>query len=171
MKKIILLIFVILVSLQLNAQSKIGTIEIEFIVSKMPILTQVEKDLTAYNTELEAQNDQKLIDYQKQFDVYKQNENTYTEAVKKTKQGELIAAENDIKKFQNNAGKLIQIRQDDLMRPLYQLIGDAIEKVAKEESYTQILKIDNTIVYIDQNYDITLKVMTKMGIPLPEQGK
>ncbi len=170
MKRIILFIVIVITSLQINAQTKVGTIEIEFIVSKMPQLEQVQKNLEAYNSDFANQNKTKLEAYQKLIDTYNQNIDSYNDAEKKVKQDEIISAENEIKKFQENASKLVQIKQEELMQPLYKQIGEALESVAKEEGYSQVLKASNNLVYVDQNYDITLKVMAKLGLPLPEQG-
>ena len=171
MKKITLILFVLLTSLQINAQSKVGTIDVEFILSKMPQLEQVGKDVKAYNADLDKQVNVKISKYQSLIEVYKQNENTFSDTEKKTKQDEIIALEKDIQKFQQNATKLSQIKQNELLGPLYQKIGDALNVIAKENNYSQVFTIDNSIAYLDANFDITLKVMTKLGLPLPEQGK
>jgi outer membrane protein len=102
-------------------------------------------------------------------DSYQQNESTYTEAIKKEKQSEIIALENDIKQFQQNSNKLIQLKQDELIQPLYQIIGDALNAVSKEEKFTQVFTINNNIVYLDPKMDLTIKVMKKMGLPIPKE--
>jgi len=171
MKKISILIIAIFTSLQINAQSKVGTVDVEYILSVMPQLEQVRTDLKTYSDDLENQARVKINTYQTLVDAYKQNESGYTEAIKKEKQNEIITLEQDINKFQQNINQLVQIKQNELVQPLYNMIGESLNIVAKENSFSQILTLDNSIVYLDPNYDITLKVMTKMGLPLPEQGK
>jgi outer membrane protein len=134
MKKLsILSVIAIIFSIQLNAQTKVGTVDVEYIISNMPELEQVRTDVTSYNDGLESQSKLKINTFQTLVDSYQQNESTYTEAIKKEKQSEIIALENDIKQFQQNSNKLIQLKQDELIQPLYQIIGDALNAVSKEE--------------------------------------
>ncbi len=169
MKKISILIIAIVTSLQVNAQSKVGTIDVEYILSQMPQLEQVNQDVKAYSDDLESQLQVKVTNYKALIEVYQQNESSFTEDIKKAKQDEIIALEQDIQKFQKNGASLVQIRQNELINPLYQLIGEAFNQVATEEKFTQILTINNTIAYLDPAFDITLRTMTKMGIPIQKE--
>ena len=170
MKKLsILLVIAIIFSIQLNAQSKVGTVDVEYIISNMSELEQVRTDVTSYNDGLESQSKLKINTFQTLVDSYQQNESTYNEAIKKEKQSEIIALENDIKQFQQNSNKLIQLKQDELIQPLYQIIGDALNAVSKEEKFTQVFTINNNIVYLDPKMDLTIKVMKKMGLPIPKE--
>jgi len=171
MKKISILIIAIITSLQIQAQAKVGTIDIEYIISNMPQLEQVNLDVKAYSDDLENQLQVKVTKYKALIEVYQQNESSFTEDIKKTKQDEIIAIEQDIQKFQKNGASLVQIRQNESLNPLYKLIGDAMTEVASEEKFSQILTINNTIAYLDPNFDITLRTMTKMGIPIPKEGE
>ena len=104
MKKLsILSVIAIIFSIQLNAQSKVGTVDVEYIISNMPELEQVRTDVTSYNDGLESQSKLKINTFQTLVDSYQQNESTYTEAIKKEKQSEIIALENEIKQFQQNS--------------------------------------------------------------------
>jgi outer membrane protein len=167
MKNLIILLFAILTSFQINAQSKVGTIDIEYILSVMPQLEQVNNDIKAYSEELENQSQIKITNYNALVKVYQEKEASYDEALKKERQDEIIALEQDIQKFQKNASSLVQIRQNELANPLYQSIGEALNIVAEEGKFTQVFTINNTIAYLDPDLDITLAVIEKMGIVLP----
>ena len=169
MKKLSILIIAVIFSFQLNAQSKVGTIDVEYILSIMPQLEQVRADVIAYNTDLDNQSKVKISTYQTLIEAYKQNENTYTETEKKEKQNEIIALENDIKKFQQNSSQLANIKQNELVQPLYQMIGEALNEIATEENFTQVFTINNDIAYLDPKFDVTLRVMTKMGLSTPKE--
>ena len=114
MKNLIILLFAILTSFQINAQSKVGTIDIEYILSVMPQLEQVNNDIKAYSEELENQSQVKITNYKALVKVYQEKEASYDEALKKERQDEIIALEQDIQKFQKNASSLVQIRQNEL---------------------------------------------------------
>ncbi|WP_299261132.1 OmpH family outer membrane protein [uncultured Aquimarina sp.] len=167
MKNILFPILLLIISAQTIAQSKVGTIDSEFILSKLPELTKVQEELKAYNTKLEADLKVKVDDYQTKVKAYQEGVATMTEPLKKTKQEEIITLENDITKFRQNGSQLVQIEQNRLLQPLYTKIGKALEEVAKAEGYTQVLTITTSgLAYIDPKFDLTKTVMTKLGIPL-----
>ncbi|WP_299314930.1 OmpH family outer membrane protein [uncultured Aquimarina sp.] len=167
MKNILFPILLLIISAQTIAQSKVGTIDSEFILSKLPELTKVQEELKAYNTKLEADLKVKVDDYQTKVKAYQEGVATMTEPLKKTKQEEIITLENDITKFRQNGSQLVQIEQNRLLQPLYTKIGKALEEIAKSEGYTQVLTITTSgLAYIDPKFDLTKTVMTKLGIPL-----
>ncbi|MFL1896929.1 OmpH family outer membrane protein [Aquimarina sp. 2-A2] len=169
MKKIALLVLIFLTGFQINAQSKVGTIDSEFILSKMPELTKVQEDLNAYNKKLEGDLKVKVDEYQAKIEAYKTQAETYSDPMKKTKQEEIITLENDIAKFRQNGSKLFQIKQNQLLQPLYQKIGKTLEDIAKAEGYSQVLTITSSgLAYIDPKFDLTKSVMTKLGIKTEE---
>lgn len=171
MKKVLLL-FTLIASFQISAQSKTGTVDSEFILSKMPELTKVQEDLKAYNIKLETELKTKVDAYQQKVKEYQEKVASYTDPMKKTKQEEIIALENDIAKFRQNGSQLVQLEQNKLIQPLYQKIGKALEEIAKAEKYTQVFTITSSgLAYIDPNYDLTKKVMTKLGIKAEEPKK
>jgi len=169
MKKLVLLILLATVSFNANAQSKTGTIDTEFILSKMPELTKVQENLKAYNTKLEGELKVKVDGYQAKVKEYQEKVASFTDPMKKTKQEEIIALEDDIAKFRQNGSQLVQLEQNKLLQPLYQKIGKALEEIAKAEKFTQVFTITTSgLAYVDPNFDLTQKVMTKLGIKLPD---
>ena len=82
---------------------------------------------------------------------------------------ELTELEQDIKQYQDNGNKLMQLKQNELMRPLYKKLNLAIKEIAKENGYTLILTTTvNQFAYIDQEFDITKLVIAKLNIKEPE---
>lgn len=165
LKYIFIIAAIFLASLSIQAQSKVGTVNINTVLSKLPELIKVQEDIKKYNDELGTTLEEKITAYQAKIDAYKKEEATYSDLMKKTKQQEIIGLENDINKFRENGSKLVQLRQDELMRPLYKKISDMIEVVAKEEKYSQVLTTDgNEFAYADAKFDITQIVMQKLGL-------
>ncbi len=163
--KIIKLLF-LFVSISSFAQSKVGTIDIDFIISKMPELTSVQKQLDDYKKELDVDFKKNMDAYNALIKAYTDNEVTFTIAVKKQKQDEIVTAENDLGKFQQNGTKLISIRRDALLSPLYKKLGVALGKIAKEKAYTQVLQIDEYLVYLDNDFDLTIQVLEELGVEI-----
>ncbi|MBP2832299.1 OmpH family outer membrane protein [Aquimarina sp. U1-2] len=170
MKKLVILLLACVTSFQVQAQSKTGTIDTDFVLSKMPELTKVQEDLKAYNSKMEADLKVKVDEYQAKVKEYQEKVASFTEPMKKTKQEEIITLENDIAKFRQNGSQLVQLEQNKLLQPLYDKIGDALEEIAKAEKYTQVFTITTSgLAYIDPQYDLTRKVIAKLGITLKEE--
>ena len=159
-------LFFLFLSISSFAQSKVGTIDIDFIITKMPEITNVQKLLDDYKAELDVDFNKNMEAYNALIKDYTDNEVTFTIAVKKQKQDEIITAENDLGKFQQNGTKLISIRRDALLSPLYQKIGVALGKVAKENAYTQVMQIDEFLVYLDNDFDLTIQVLKELGVEI-----
>jgi len=165
-KYISLLIVFMLFSISTQAQSKVGTVNVNEILTKLPELTTVNTEVKAYNSGLEKTLNNKITVYKTKLAAYKKNAETYSDIMKKTMGEELYGLENDIKTFQQNGGQLTQLKQDDLLRPLYKKISDMIAVVANEQGYTQILTVDgNEFAYANEKFDITKLVKTKLDIP------
>jgi len=150
------------------SQSKVGTVDVDFILSNMPELPAIQKQIEEYGKELDAEFNKNLEAYNALVKEYTDGEVGFTIAQKKTKQEEIVNSESELNKFQQNGSKLINLRRDDLLRPLYQKIGVSLEKIAAAEGYTQVLQLDNLVVYADNAYDITLTILKDLGITIEE---
>ena len=148
--------------------SKVGTIDVDFILSKMPDLTTVRDGVETYGKGLDTELGEKLARYDSLIKGYQDNESTYGDAIKKGKQEEIISLEAEMQQFRQNSVQLIQLRQNELMQPLYQKVGEALELVAQEGGYSQVLTSNSTVAYLDPNFDLTIAVMKKLGLPTEE---
>lgn len=168
MKKHIFII-VFLFTAIISAQTKVGTINTEYIVSKMPEFTDVQKKLETYGKTLDEGFKEKLDEYQAKVKDYTEKEATYTAALKELKQKDILKLEEDIQKLRSNSSKLLQIRQEELLRPLYNKVGAEVEKIVKAEGFTHIFNENNSLIYIDPKFDITIKVMKNLGISIESE--
>ncbi|WP_161555223.1 OmpH family outer membrane protein [Dokdonia sinensis] len=166
MKKIMLCVVVLFITAATFAQTKVGTIDPEFIISKMPELAQSQEALKVYNQDLEKQLTDKIATYEAALKAANETFTTLSDEAKNAKQTELTGMENDIQKFRANGAQLIQLKQSELLNPLYNKISEALSVVAKEQSFTQVLTIgnNNNLAYADPAFDLTNAVMAKLGI-------
>ena len=172
MKFKITLFFIAFISTVSIAQTKVGTIDSDYIVSKMPETKIVLDRTQAYGAKLDSSFSIKLKEFQAKVEDFKKTEKTLAELEKKTLIKEISAMEIDVKKYQQNGNKLMQLKQDELMRPLYKKLGEAIKQVAKANNYSQVLTITgNEFAYIDIKFDITELVIKNLGIVIPEEKK
>lgn len=169
MKKIITLFSLVLLSYSSFAQTKVGTIDAEYILSQLPEMTQVNEGLKTYNEELQKNLEASIQEYETLAKDYQQNNATFTDEVKKTKEGKLISLENDIKGFRQKASVMMQMKRNELTQPLYEKINKAMLQVIQEGNYTQILHAGgNSLAFAAEEYDITNKVMAKLGMTVQE---
>ncbi len=169
MKKVILLFSLALLSFSAVAQSKVGTIDAEYIISQMPEMAQVNEGLKVYNTELQTDLESSIAEYEKLVNAYKEENATLSDEDKQTKEGEIISLETDIKGFRQKASVMMQMKRNELTKPLYEKINSAMVEVISEEGYTQILHAgSNGLAFSAEDSDITEKVITKLGIEVQQ---
>lgn len=157
-------IAILFVGITSFAQGKVGAADIEYIVSQMPEMEQVQEQLQLYAGQLESDLNEKLVAYNELRDDYEKVKDNLGETALKEKQAELIEKENDIQKYQQNGGRLIELKQQEFMRPLYNKIVAALNKVAKAQKYTYITQITQDMVYLDPNFDLTEDILEELGI-------
>ncbi|PQJ81841.1 OmpH family outer membrane protein [Polaribacter glomeratus] len=172
MKFKITILFIVFISTLSIAQSKVGTINSEYIISIMPQTKIVVEKTQDYGAKLDSSFSIKAKDYEDKVADFRKNEAEYGELMKKTLVNEITSMEQELKKYQENGNKLMQLKQNELMRPLYKLLNDAIEQVSKENKYTQVLTTSgNQFAYLDEKFDITQLVMNKLGVKAPVEVK
>ena len=166
-KHLLYTIAIVFCSFTTSAQTKVGTVNINILVSKLPEIAQVKQGMEAYEKELQADLKAKLDAYGKEVEEANKAFATMTKENKEKKQKEIFDLEADIQKFRQNAVQLVQLKQDELMRPLYRKVGQAVSVVAKEEKFTQVFTLDgNELAYVDPLYDLTLKAAAKLGLTI-----
>lgn len=170
MKNILVALAILLTSVSLNAQTKVGTIDAEFILAQMPETKTVEEDIKAYNLKLQEELQNTIKKYEELVAAYQTDNATLTEEDKAAKESEIISVENDIKNFRQKATVLMQVRRNELTQPLYMKIDAAMKTIIEKEKYTQIFNTSiNGMAYADEKFDITDAVLTKLGIELPKE--
>lgn len=170
MKKLVLMAGLMLVSLSSFAQTKIGTIDADYIIAQMPEMTAVNDGLKNYNTELQTELDKSVKEYERLVNDYKSGSAAFTEEMKSTKESEIVSLENDIKGFRQKASVMMQMKRNELTEPLFQKINDAMLEIVNEEGYTQIFHAGgNALAFSAESNDITNKVLKKLGIEVQAQ--
>jgi outer membrane protein len=167
MKLRILAVALFFTSILATGQTKVGSVNSELIVGIMPEMKTVVADLGKYAAKLDSSYQDKVKEYEEKVAAFQKLGNV-SDNFKKVKLDEISALEQGLQKSQQNGNQLIQLKRNELLRPLYKKISDAITEIAKAEGYTQILTTSgNEFAYVDERFDITQKVMDKLGVKLP----
>lgn len=165
MKKSILLLAFLFLSIGMQAQTKVGTIDVNYILGQLPEIKSVDEGLKTYNTELQEELQKTIKKYEDLVADYQATNETITEEEKTAKESEIVGLENDIRNFRQKASVLLEMRRNELTQPLYEKIDGAMQEVIQDQKYTQIINVNaNALAYGDPAYDITDDVLTKLGI-------
>lgn len=165
MKSKILIIAAVLLSSITFAQTKVGTINSDLVIGKMPQMKNVLRRMENAGKKLDSSFNLKATDYKTKIESYKAEEKIMTDADKQSRIQELQKLEQEMQQFRVNGSKMIQLQREEYMRPLYKKLSEVIAEVAKANGYTQILTTNgNQFGYIDERFDITKLVLDKLGI-------
>ncbi|TVZ55097.1 periplasmic chaperone for outer membrane proteins Skp [Lutibacter sp. Hel_I_33_5] len=161
MKSKLLIAITILFTSISFAQTKVGTVDLDYIIGLMPEMKKVISNTQAYGVKLDSTFQVKLKEYQVKLEEYKK----MSDLLKKVNTKEIAGLEQDLQKYRQNGNQLIQLKRDEFMRPLYGKVGGVISEISKANGYTQVLTIKgNEFAYIDEKFDITQLVLDKLGL-------
>ena len=158
------------------AAQKFGYVDSEFIMSKMPAYTQAQQELNTLSGNWQKDIESQKKDLDKLYRNYQAEEVVLTEAMKKKRQDEILAKEQDIKAYSNKIfgyeGQLFKKRQE-LTKPVQDLVFEAIEKVAKKKQLAIVFDKagDLTMLYTNPVHDYTEFVLEELGLASEERNQ
>lgn len=170
MKRIILtLVILIALPFYTFSQSKIGYIDSDTIMDKLPDVQDARQKLDALIQDWQSELQKMESQWKTKFDDYEKRKLIMTDQTRTEIESELVKLENQIaefreKKFGTN-GELFQ-KQDELMKPVQNKIFNAITKVAEEEDLDFVFDRsgDIMILFAKEQYDISQKVLDKLKV-------
>lgn len=184
MKRILLVValFTTLFAVKVNAQTvqKIGTANLEYILSNMPETKKIEADLMAYEQQLRTQLESKGAEYQRKLDEYQKGVQSglMPAAVIADKEKELMGMQQSIQEFEKAAQEDLQSKQQSMLDPILTKVRESINKVAAANNYTYIISThvdysgSEIILYSKDKEanDISTLVLKDMGITISQTG-
>jgi outer membrane protein len=177
-KKISIVFLMVLIASSVFAQQtpKIGYTNLDYLLSLMPDVKQIESELQAYEKQLSGQLESKYQEYQKKMEEYQKGVSSglMSELVKQDKEKELITLQTSIKEFEEKAQQDLQKKQVSLLEPVYDKIQKSIDKVAEANGYTYVLNThadmggSAIILYArSKDEDISSLVLKDLGVTMP----
>ena len=173
MKKIniLLISLLFLTSNVLSQEIKIGYTNVEYVLSFLPETKQVQSEVQAYGTQLQNQLQSKITDFQSKADAFQKTAATMTDLVRADKQEELQNLQASIQKFQTEAQTSIAQKEQDLFKPLFEKISNAINVVSERENFTHVFSAGvpgvDVLLYAKPTDDISNLVLAELGIDPP----
>ncbi len=173
MKKVLVMMLALGFVFNTYAQNtKIGFTNADYVLSLMPETKEVESQVAAYEKQFTNSIQQKYQTFQAKVAEYQQNAPTMTEQVRAQKEQELQAENQTLQKFQQDAEQSIVKKQQELYQPLYEKIQTTIDKVAKEQGYTHILRAEALLFISDEKTgDISDSVLRSLGVEPPARDE
>jgi len=155
-----------------NAQDvKIGYTNVEYIMSLMPEMEQIDADIKDYSNQLGQQIQTKSTDFQQKAAAFQQAAPNMTEEAINTRRSELEKLQQDAQKFEQDAQTSYQRKLQELLEPVQTKVYNAINSVAAENNYSHILSESAgqspVLLYTKDNDPFTDLVLAKLGVEAP----
>ncbi|MER3497518.1 MAG: hypothetical protein C4308_02190 [Chitinophagaceae bacterium] len=172
MKKI-LSVFVIAagliaISAQANAQTKIGYMSVDQMVSIMPEAAKIDSLLQKYQSDSLNSTFKTIIDeYNYKDSMLNKTDTSKTpKSILNQYRTDLNILAYQVQNWQTITQQAIQNKEEELLAPLYTKVITALRTVAKEKGYTYVLSKDAFLVAPDGD-DLLPAVAAKLGVKLP----
>lgn len=162
------LLLAVLFSGSVFAQLKIGYIDSQIILNKLPSAVEAQKKLeeqsNAWAEELQKMGD-KIRSLQQQLE---QQSLLLSEEKKQEKQDEIQQLYLDSQRFQDQKfgqqGELYQ-KRNELLQPIFDQINEKIQAVAEESGYDYIFDaVAGNILYAKEEYNLTKILLDELGV-------
>lgn len=167
MKKILLvLIFLIFVE-NVNAQ-KFAYVDSQFILENIPEYQQAKQELDNISYQWQEEIENAYQDIDKLYRAYQTDKVLLTDKMRQNREDEIIKKEKDVKELQQQRfgkdGDLYK-KQEELIRPIQNLIYNAIQEYAEQGRYGIIFdkSSDLLMLYADENLDKSEKILDYLG--------
>lgn len=167
-------IFFILAFLFLNfnlpafSQTKVGYIDSKKILESMQDSRDAKQRLEALVTQWQSELKQLQDSLKNMRDDYEKKKLILTDQLKQQTEKEISDVENSVTNFNNEKfgenGEYFR-SQIEFMKPVQDRIFKAIETVAKDGNYDYVFdrSSDILLLYVNENYDLTAKVINEIG--------
>jgi outer membrane protein len=147
----------------LHAQSKIGYISMEELVTSMPEAKKADTALEKYKEDLQKAQQDMQADLQTRYQKFVVDSPSMTQAKKDLVRKEIQDLLTQVQSSTQDAQAAFQKKQQDLYGPIQQKALDAIQTVAKEGGYGYVMSKENLIVSPPGD-DLLPLVKKKLGI-------
>ncbi|MCJ8164747.1 OmpH family outer membrane protein [Pontibacter sp. E15-1] len=155
---------------------KIGYIDSNFILSKMPAYNKVQQEMDKYASAWQKEIEQLQQESDKLKQDYRAEEVLLTEQMKKKRQIEIAKKEAELHDYQQKVfgyeGMMFKRRQE-LMRPIQDEVFEAVEKVSKSKGVQMMFDKSGDLVMIYTNpvHDYTEYVLESLGLASERQNQ
>ena len=167
MKKIIIIAAMALVSLAATAQeTKIAYVDFNEVIMLMPEMdaarATLEENEMTQNEILQSMYEE----YQTKVQQYQQKAETWTAAIRQSKESELMEIQSRLEQTQQSFATEINQIQQELQAPIVEKAQNTVNELAKAKGVAVVLE-KGSVIYIDpaQCVDLTPEARKALNIP------
>ena len=163
-KKVIFLFIILFFNLSLVSQTKVAHIDTYELISNMPEMLEVQKQLEQYSKERMNDVREMRSAVRTKLELYKSEADKKTPEENKERLQEIEGMEENIDLYYNQIIQDMQKKQEDLMKPIYDNVFKVIQEVGKENGFDYVLdSAKNQGVLLANGFDLMEKVKIKLG--------
>ena len=172
MKKIAFIVTILFTATHIYAQ-KIGVVDTNYVLSKLPQFKEAENRLNTQVTQWQADLQQLQAEYERKREAFENEKVLLVGDQLKLREKEIVDMETSIRntigaRFGTN-GEVNQLRSN-LTKPYQDQIWNAIKTVSTKNNLGIVLDKSNNIsvIFLDKKYDYTEAVLNLLGKSLPK---
>lgn len=169
MNKLLVIIFLFALSTSTSfAQKKYGYLNFGNVVSLMPDTKAADTQLETYRKQLVTKGEEMAQTFQRNYQKLVQEVNSKTLSPKQQEERELAlqSEQQAILKYEQEVIQKVQVKRDELLKPIVEKVQSAITAVGKENNYAMIFDTStfNAILYVQDSDNVLDLVKAKLGI-------
>jgi outer membrane protein len=165
MKKLLLGAVMAFGFLSASAQTKIGYINTDELMSVMPEAAKINADLNEYQLSLQQQGQTLQVEADKKRDQYFKDSVTLSASMKEIRRDELVKLYSRLQNYEQEAQEKAQQYAQSKIAPIRAKALDAIKAVAKEKGYAYVIdEASSSLLVMPPGDDLLAAVKAKLGI-------
>tara|TARA_R110001583_G_scaffold11547_1_gene51943 strand:+ start:7757 stop:8290 length:534 start_codon:yes stop_codon:yes gene_type:complete len=155
-------------------QQRYGFVDTSYILDHVPDYKSAQDQLNEYSAKLQSEIESVYLEIKNLHAKLRKDQVFLSPELRSKKEKEILAKEALAQKLQSKyfgqEGDLYKKRQD-LVRPIQDDIYDVIKEIAKAGNYGMIIDKASgpTIIYSNNKFDLSDKVLYKLGIRVNKQ--
>jgi len=147
------------------AQSKIGYVNSEKVLSDIPAIKEANNEIQKFREEFLKEQQGMYSLYEAKVKEFEGNAVNWGETVAKSRAEDIKALELKIQEYEKSGQDRLTKKQQLLLTPLLQKANEAIKKVAEEKGYDLIVDVTNgSVVYIKEDEKNNLSDIVKQEV-------
>jgi len=148
-----------------KAQSKVGYINFQAVVTLMPEAKTIKSQLDIYSKQFTDALAGMNTEYQSKVKAYQAGLTTMNDATKTAKEAELQDLQKRMSDYNTTAQQQFDAKTNELSKPLIDKVHAAVTDVAKEKGYNYVLDSGQTQLLVSPaGDDLMTAVKAKLGL-------
>jgi len=163
MKRLLILSVAVLISVAgFSQKMKFGHVNTTSVFESMPERETAKNEIEKFARQLEEQLQMLNVELEEKYNNYLENAESLAPSVRQNKEKELADLQQRIQNFQASAQSDLQLKEQELIEPIYDKIQKAINEVGEAEGVLYIFDESTLLYHSSESVDVTDKVKQKV---------